>query len=355
MLLLAVGCAIINRRSQYKHQKKESFLIIHHTKTMTIKKRFVLLLSGLFSISVAVGQTSLYHPFPDSAFWRVDYQNFLQFQYPYEAYSYFHYYTTGDTLLNGKQHKKIFRSYVDYDLVNWTPPYNPPQPPVAGYAGALRDDATANKVYFVFAGTAADSLLYDYNLIEGDTLKGYISQSVYSNSNLVVLSVDSVSIDGQYRKRWNFANDYNGDSAYVIQGIGSSGGLIEPLNTYAIDFTYRHLVCVSRDTETLYTSTYNSVMGCTLIEGISDLKLENKINCYPNPFSTETTLQADILFNNATLKVFNSRGQLVKQQKNINGCSITCHRENLPCGLYLFKIEEDNKTYTGNKLLIVDK
>jgi hypothetical protein len=69
----------------------------------------------------------------------------------------------------------------------------------SGYIGALRDDIIANKTFLVFQNKN-DTLLYDYNLKAGDTLKGVITFSC----NNVILSVDSVLVNGQYRKRWNY-------------------------------------------------------------------------------------------------------------------------------------------------------
>ena len=264
-------------------------------------------------------------------------------QYPYHAYSYFYYYIKGDTLINGNVHKKIYRSHVDYNLISWTPPYSPPGPPGPGYMGALRDDSLANKTFFVFSNTTTDSLLYDYNLTVGDTMKGFITQYPYSPFIMIVLSVDSVQIDGQYRKKWNF------------EGIGSNAGLFEPLNTYALDFRYRYLVCVKDSSGTLFSSGYNSVMGCNVIyEGLNEINSENKINCYPNPFSTQTTLQTDKFFKEATISVYNSFGQIVKQIKNISGQTITLQRDNLPSGLYFLQLTQDNKIFATDKLVIID-
>jgi hypothetical protein len=79
-----------------------------------------------------------------------------------------------------------------------------------------------------------------------------------------------------------------------------------------------------------------------------------EINIYPNPFSLATTLQTDNLFKNATLTVYNSYLQQVKQIKNISGQTITLYRDNLPSGLYFVYLTQDNKTLKTKKLLITD-
>ena len=74
----------------------------------------------------------------------------------------------------------------------------------------------------------------------------------------------------------------------------------------------------------------------------------------PNPFSSLTTLQTDKIFRDATLTVYNSFGQQVKQIKNISGQTIALHRDNLSSGLYFIWLTEDNKVITTDKLVITD-
>ena len=92
-----------------------------------------------------------------------------------------------------------------------------------------------------------------------------------------------------------------------------------------------------------------------LITGIKDIDDgENKISVYPNPFFFESTLQTKSIFNNATLTVYNSFGQQVKQIKNISGQTFTFHRDNLPSGLYFIRLTQDGKPFSTDKLVITD-
>lgn len=313
-------------------------------------KKYLLILTVFFIIPFAQGQTNVYHSFPDSAIWRVDYHSHNPFQYPYEVKYYFQYYVTGDTLINSNIYKKIFKSYVGVDVLLWSLPTDPPTPTPAYYAGALRDDSLANKTFFVFPNTATDSLLYDYNLIVGDTVKGLISEY----ANMVVLSVDSILITGQYRTRWNL-NHWSNDSINIIEGIGSSAGLIEQLYSYNIDFTDRYLVCVKDSSSTIFVSDYNSTIGCNLIyEGLNEIISGYTFKCYPNPFTTKITIQTEIVLKNASLIVYNSFGQRIKQMDNISGQSFTLHRDNLPSGVYFLQVTQDNNTLITDKLVITD-
>lgn len=106
----------------------------------------------------------------------------------------------------------------------------------------------------------------------------------------------------------------------------------------------------TNDTIILSTLSVNE----KITTGIAENQLQTTISAYPNPFSTQTTLQTDNFFKNATLTVYNSSGQQVKEIKNISGKTITLYRDNLPSGLYFIRTTQDNKTFTLDKLVITD-
>ena len=82
--------------------------------------------------------------------------------------------------------------------------------------------------------------------------------------------------------------------------------------------------------------------------------INTRFNIYPNPFSTQTTLQTGDLFKNATLTVYNCFGQAVKEIKNINGQGVTLQRDNLPSGLYFIRLMQEDKTFATEKVIITD-
>ena len=80
----------------------------------------------------------------------------------------------------------------------------------------------------------------------------------------------------------------------------------------------------------------------------------NSFKVFPNPFSTQTTLQTDILLHNATFTVYNCFGQTVREITNISGNTATFYRDNLPSGLYFIRLTQDNKQIETKKLIITD-
>ncbi len=88
--------------------------------------------------------------------------------------------------------------------------------------------------------------------------------------------------------------------------------------------------------------------------GNDEIFSENYLSVFPNPFSTQTTLLTNIPLNNAMFKVSNCFGQIVAEIKNINGLTFTFIRNNLPSGLYLAWLTQDNKLIMTKKILIID-
>lgn len=81
---------------------------------------------------------------------------------------------------------------------------------------------------------------------------------------------------------------------------------------------------------------------------------KDKVIIYPNPFSTQTTIQTWTSLQNETLSVFNSNGLEVKQIRNVFGEKIIFHRDNLPSGLYFIRLTGNHQEIKIAKLLIIE-
>ncbi len=78
------------------------------------------------------------------------------------------------------------------------------------------------------------------------------------------------------------------------------------------------------------------------------------VNAYPNPFQHATILELEGLdINEGTMTIFNSVGQLVKQQA-FTGNQIQLQRGNLSKGVYFFTIEVEKGRSFGKGTLIVE-
>jgi hypothetical protein len=99
---------------------------------------------------------------------------------------------------------------------------------------------------------------------------------------------------------------------------------------------------------------YFDLIDLQLLTGVYSPEQKRSIHIFPIPFSTETTLQSDKILRDATLIVYNTAGQQVKQIKNISGQTIIFQRGNLPEGLFFFQLIQDDEILTTGKLTITD-
>jgi len=156
------------------------------------------------------------------------------------------------------------------------------------------------------------------------------------------------------------------DYMYIVDGSISEGGS-DP---------YKHKIKINSDStwswnsiwwgnfkknDTLVASyapvvcgIFTTIYAKKITTSIDNLNAEMPFSLFPNPFSTQTTLQTYIFLKSVTLTVYNLYGQQVKQIKNISGQTITLHRDNLACGLYIFRLTQDNKIILTDKFIITD-
>jgi hypothetical protein len=119
----------------------------------------------------------------------------------------------GDTTLNGMTYHK---AYMTGDTVRF-----PAQG--AQYMGGVREDSM-RRVFILRPGLSRELLLYDFDAIAGDTLlvSGWTDTL---RAHAVVSSVDSVLVDGAYRRRINLVG---GPAESWIDGIGSTRHVLFP-------------------------------------------------------------------------------------------------------------------------------
>ena len=304
-------------------------------------KTKLLFLSFLLTLTIGYGQINSYHPIPVSdVVWNLNFYNYCFANVTNENYSLSF---SGDTLINGQIYQKMISSQIQvisgFCGLNTT----------LGYKGAIRNDIANKKVFFVSPSGNIEQLLYDFNLEVGDTVVGYFEETI-SGFPEIVQSIDSVLVGNAYHKRWSINPLYE---VYFIEGIGSSYGLIELLPGGNIsDLPQRSITCFSLYGTSIYPS---SPTYCNIISSVSTHdEMPGSINVFPNPFSIHTTLQTDSYFNDATLRVYNSFGKIVKQIENISGQSITLFRDNLQSGIYYISLSQGGKVIKSEKLVLID-
>lgn len=240
---------------------------------------------------------------------------------------------------------------------------------------------SGNKIVFIGIGSGGSVPLnfevftanYNYSLNQTSNIKQLTSDNtrnqdpcyspdgskiVFSASNASITDADLVTIDTSGNNRTSILND-----------AGVHGG---PLNWGSNGKIYHHSIYIGTTNFTVNafntsTNSYETIFASTSYDYISPYyanlknvgtntsfieKTDYKI--FPNPFSIETHFIIDKHLNNATLTIYNTDGQIVKQLMNISGQTITLNRSKLLSGVYFFRIAQDNKIIVTKKIVITD-
>lgn len=304
---------------------------------------FSLILPVFMLISNLTGlksQTNVYHPFPDSnAVWVVYYYHGhdLCERYEYSANT-----MTEDTTISGKIFHKIQKkgfvinvcsipactTYFDF------------------YRGAIREDTTEKKVYYMEYGYSDELLLYDFNLQIGDTIKGYCFELI----PFIVDSIDSVQVGSSYRKRYLSEHSY---PVNLIEGIGGSGGLLDMPMTFEWGGTF---ICFKQDGQTLYNIwdvwNYDCDSLINIYTTVPEVKEDenNIIPLFPNFINGNFLINAGNT-DFTELIFYNIFGQEICHYK-LNNNNLEINTGNFVSGLYIYRFIKSNNKSINGKIII---
>jgi len=260
----------------------------------------------------------------------------------------FNYYIQGDTLINSIAYKKIFRK--GKFTYFWMAP-----PPVMCSGTTFYTDSIAS--FFLrslgkkmFIKTPLDTneyLLYDFDLSLGDTLPVTFNNF---NSDIYVTHVDSIFTNHGYLKKFTLGG--NNTATYLIEGMGSSQGLIEPIGViFDCGFV---LECFSLNDSAWYPAPGNS---CNLILGIES-SVEDKdfqIHISPNPVSDYCIIQSNKYLSNAEINVINSIGKIVLSENGLSGNELKIRLPKTLSGIYFVQIMMNNTAIHSSKIIVINR
>lgn len=313
-----------------------------------------LVLFLIFSIKNSFAQ--VYTPFPDSnAVWDV----FEAFPSAEDSIWFtVHYGLNGDTIINSLNYHKLF---FNSGLTDSTMIFSSPN---TIYNGAIREDTTAKKVYYIPKDSVNESIIYQFNLNYHDTvliptIYGWYEEFVCISNNATIL------INSQYRKYY-ILQSQDFQQEFWIEGIGSGGGI---LNTYyhpTWDTLKYMLRCFHQNDTLLYhmngcpwpvppcQSIFDGCYTQGLYTKIEQNKgnLENNIMIFPNPITGESILKipGKISGKNALIEIYNTQGKLIKRH-NIDGNEILLNASEFSPGLYVYKLNNNHNISLGKFLV----
>lgn len=88
--------------------------------------------------------------------------------------------------------------------------------------------------------------------------------------------------------------------------------------------------------------------------GIETNDKDTRFSILPNPMSGSSRLVSRQAMNEASIYLYNSAGQMVREIEKVSGEMIELQRENLPAGQYFINIIENQKVIYSDQLIIVD-
>jgi hypothetical protein len=313
-------------------------------------KKLLLLISILFSFYVNA-QTSVYHPFPDSnATWccQKGYTTGCCLcgtpEYQYRVT----YQLNGHVSINNILYNRLLK----YEILDTLCPT--PGRSIDTTTIYIRQDTSLKKVWMYEAATNSDTILFDFNLQIGDTLdatKEFWAGYSHLADFWIVTSIDSILINGQYRKRFNYTPSFDSTcTSSMIEGIGSNHGLMyAPSNCFEYGATLHKFF---QDNQLQYGDSSPVWFAChDFTLNISEPTNNFFANIFPNPFDLNARLQMNGTFQNAELKIYNSLGQQIRQQSIINKSTLI-NRDNLNNGIYFFQVTTSNGQMAIGKFLI---
>jgi uncharacterized protein Veg len=302
----------------------------------------------------SAAQTSVYHPFPkDSAMWSTtvyDYNNSILSNPVSTIYK-----IKGDSILNGKRYSKVFKGkpYVFNDDTGFK------------LYSLIYTDTVTKKVYVKyplnFFGDSSDILLYNFNVLVGDTIPvKVLSQSklFFETENTIVKSIDSFQTNTGFRKsiRLEFTrNVFNMSIDSVgmtwVEGIGS---LLSPFYTELCDACYQsrlvNLSCFLHDGIDIISNSFGPCYSPP--QSINEIAVA-KVQVYPNPLSIYEPFTIVSPFTINKLAIYNSLGQvIVHQSYDGQKKEVSISGQNFQNGIYSFVVTNEDERQLSGKFLI---
>jgi hypothetical protein len=266
---------------------------------------------------------------------------------------------SGNTLLNGKTYKKIFRSE---NIEEYYPCYIPDTGGLyfwERYFAGLREDSS--KIYILFDGSTTEYLLYDFSVQLGDTTETFSLPNSGYNVYFVYDSTFVDSIWGHQRniRRMTGFTFVNGNfnfnyTDYWIEGIGSLKGFIwlQYNNFYknrSCLGAYSELKDFSLIEDSLKYQCRDSIfMEPPFYVNTDEEQLNNLLSVYPNPTENNIILNISDEHAVSTIHLTNLQGKTLKRyqgfQKNI---PVT----DLSNGLYFLHVQFANGETVVKKIM----
>lgn len=200
------------------------------------------------------------------------------------------------------------------------------------------------------------TVLFNFNLNAGDSM--YVVMNGFSGADSILVHIDSadyININSQVRKiqygaSSSTANQFLGP---FVQGVGSLSSITPQIGV--CDPLSGPLRCYEDSVLGLYNTGYRSSCDSLYVvfDSVDEIsKDETEAHIYPNPFNESAMLSFNIRnVKEGRLEIRNTFGKAVSVRK-MSGNRVEIKRNNLPPGIYFYRIITDgNKIITGKFII----
>jgi hypothetical protein len=299
-----------------------------------ILTRFLFILTTLMALE---SHAQEYVPFPVSnAIWSevfTDLQPSIINPYRYGI--------DGDTIINELQYSKLF-------LLNDTVfPLS-----IGQYCGAIREDSL-KRIFITDCNCAFpyieenEVILYDFSKSIGDTV--FVGLEGYGSAGYLIISeIDSVLVESNYRKRFSFMFD----EEKWTEGIGSTRGLLSPIQIQPLGMEKWELICFKQDGIVKYLNPdFNTCFP--LLTDLNDQNHVFELTIHPNPVSDISYIKLEQRMTGYQLiEIFDILGKLKKTIDIPPGSTqIEIRNQEFESGIYLLILRGDSKKSLSSKIL----
>ncbi|NQT78594.1 MAG: T9SS type A sorting domain-containing protein [Bacteroidetes bacterium] len=293
-----------------------------------MKKFLLICLLMLFFNGLSVGQS--YQKFiNDQLFWDVAVAEMGYICGPYSDFGPWRYKFNGDTIINNTNYSKII-GFEHFSINHPSPPKCEPfyVDTISTYIPLifLREDTINRKVYRYDSYLDLETLWYDFNAEQGDTI-------IYPNYGPFIVDTvfDIITNDGVNRKYFEYYGEWGG---FYIEGLGGVGGLFnEPFYYFEAG---PWLMCVKDHQGQIIWGTDCYDFTTNISSPVSSNPL---FKAYPNPAQSTITIELPAQpSNNTNLTILNTNGQQLINQPISEPQTEISH---LPTGIYIVKVWND--------------
>lgn len=238
----------------------------------------------------------------------------------------------GDTIVNDIIYHKLYKGGHYYDNDFFGGGIINERYYTHEYAGAIREAGA--KWYFYGSSDMQpeqEYLLYDFTMNAGDPLPVAFNNP---NMDLSVSYIDTILINNVERRRYFIEGQQGPGATFIIEGIGSDAGLIEPMQQFEYIWG---LVCYAEDNEPVWPESGDDC-DLNVSSQLIKLSMEQGISVLPNPFGNNATLRFPTMLHSGILQISDMQGRILLQYQLTRGQSEFEIYPGLKTGLYYLRI-----------------